>query len=211
MIEKLKSYYVINRDVVENRDRVFINNPVVMQGLGLVPIVAMGNTMRDACIMGLAVLLLLTPTRIVAALLSRSTHFRFRAVAYSVTSALIYAAVSWLIVDVFALPVQAIGLYLPLLVLEPLIIKRYGRAGIERLGNATTKGLITTLGFLLVLFLTAATRELLGLGTFFGNRVFETAPVPYLYMIGGGFIFVGVFIALWRNLVRIFKEEAKKL
>ena len=211
MIEKLKSYYVINRDVVENRDRVFINNPVVMQGLGLVPIVAVGNTMRDASIMGLAVLLLLTPTRIVAALLSRSTHFRFRAVAYSVTSALIYAAVSWLIVDVFALPVQAIGLYLPLLVLEPLIIKRYGRAGIERLGNATTKGLITTLGFLLVLFLTAAARELLGLGTFFGNRVFETAPVPYLYMIGGGFIFVGVFIALWRNLVRIFKEEAKKL
>ena len=210
MIEKLKSYYAINRDVVENRDRVFINNPVVMQGLGLVPIVAVGNTMRDASIMGLAVLLLLTPTRIVAALLSRSTHFRFRAVAYSVTSAAIYAAVSWLIVDVFALPVQAIGLYLPLLVLEPLIIKRYGRAGIERVTNAITKGLITTAGFLLVLFLTAAFRELLGLGTFFGNRVFETAPVPYLYMIGGGFIFVGVFIALWRNLVRIFKEEAKR-
>lgn len=210
MIEKLKSYYAINRDVVENRDRVFINNPVVMQGLGLVPIVAVGNTMRDACIMGLAVLLLLTPTRIVAALLSRSTHFRFRAVAYSVTSALLYAAVSWLIVDVFALPVQAIGLYLPLLVLEPLIIKRYGRAGIERMGNATTKGLITTLGFLVVLFITAAARELLGLGTFFGHRVFEKAPVPYLYMIGGGFIFVGVFISLWRNLVRMFKEEAKK-
>ena len=210
MIEKLKSYYAINRDVVENRDRVFINNPVVMQGLGLVPIVAMGNTMRDACIMGLAVLLLLTPTRIVAALLSRSTHFRFRAVAYSVTSALLYAVVSWLSVDVFALPVQAIGLYLPLLVLEPLIIKRYGRAGIERMGNATTKGLITTLGFLVVLFITAAARELLGLGTFFGHRVFEKAPVPYLYMIGGGFIFVGVFISLWRNLVRMFKEEAKK-
>lgn len=210
MIEKLKSYYAINRDVVENRDRIFINNPVVMQGLGLVPIVAVGNTMRDACIMGLAVLLLLTPTRIVAALLSRSTHFRFRAVAYSVTSAMIYALVSWLLVDVFALPVQAIGLYLPLLVLEPLIIKRYGRSGVERMGNATTKGLITTAGFLLVLLFTAAFRELLGLGTFFGNVVFKNAPVPYLYMIGGGFIFVGVFIALWRNVVRIFKEEAKK-
>lgn len=210
MIEKLKSYYAINRDVMENRDRIFINNPVVMQGLGLVPIVAVGNTMRDACIMGLAVLLLLTPTRIVAALLSRSTHFRFRAVAYSVTSATIYALVSWLIVDVFALPVQAIGLYLPLLVLEPLIIKRYGRSGVERIGNATTKGLITTVGFLLVLFITAALRELFGLGTFFGHRVFENPPVPYLYMIGGGFILVGVFIALWRNMVRIFKEEAKK-
>ena len=210
MIDKIRSYYAINRDVVENRDRVFINNPVVMQGLGLVPIVAVSNTMRDACIMGLAVLLLLTPTRIVAAFLSRSTHFRFRAVAYSVTAALIYAAVSWLIVDVFALPVQAIGLYLPLLVLEPLIIKRYARTGTERMGNATTKGLITTAGFLLVMFMTAACRELLGAGTFFGMRVFDAAPVPYLHFLGGGFIFVGVFIALWRNLVRIFKEGAKK-
>ncbi len=210
MIERLRGYYAINRDVMENRDRIFINNPVVMQGLGLIPIVAVGNTMRDACIMGLAVLLLLTPTRIVAALLSRSTHFRFRAVAYSFTSALIYAGVSWLIVDVFRLPIQAIGLYLPVLVLEPLIIKRYARTGTERMGNATTKGLITTVGFLLVLFLTAAFRELLGAGTFFGNPVFKNAPVPYLYLIGGGFIFVGVFIALWRNVVRIFKEGAKK-
>ncbi len=210
MIERIRSYYAINRDVMENRDRIFINNPVVMQGLGLVPIVAVGNTMRDACIMGLAVLLLLTPTRIVAAMLSRSTHFRFRAVAYSVTSALIYAGVSWLIVSVFRLPIQAIGLYLPVLVLEPLIIKRYARTGTERMGNATTKGLITTIGFLLMLFLTAAVRELLGAGTFFGLPVFEKAPVPYLYLMGGGFIFVGVFIALWRNMVRIFKEGAKK-
>lgn len=210
MIEKLKSIYGINMEVMEHRDRVFINNPVVMQGLGLVPIVAVGNTLHNACIMALAVVLLLTPTRVVGALLGRSTHFRFRAVAYAITSALLYALVSWLIIDVFRLPTQTIGLYLPLLVMEPLIIKRYGRTGNESVRVALSKGLITTLGFLVVLFLTAALRELLGAGTLFGARVFSAAPLPFVGLIGGGFILMGVFIALWRNLVNRFKEEAKK-
>ncbi len=210
MIDKIKSYYAINMDVMEHRDRVFINNPVVMQGLGLVPIVAVGSSMQTACIMALAVVLMLTPTRIVAALLSRSTHFRFRAVAYSITSALAFIAASLLIFDVFGLPTQTIGLYLPILVTEPLIIKRYGRSGTERVGTAVVKGLVTTLGFLVVLFITAALRELLAHGTFFGMPVFGSAPIPYVGLIGGGFIFMGVFIALWRSLVRRFKEEVKK-
>lgn len=210
MIDRLKSFYGINMDVMEHRDRVFINNPVVMQGLGLVPIVAVGSSLRNACIMALAVALLLTPTRVVAALLSRSTHFRFRAVAYAITSAAFYVLVSWLVVDVFKMPTQTIGLYLPLLIMEPLIIKRYGRTGTESVGTAVTKGLITTLGFLVVLFLVAALREMLGAGTFFGHVLFKTAPMPILGMIGGGFILMGVFIALWRGLVNRFKEEARK-
>ncbi len=210
MIEKIKSYYAINMDVMEHRDRIFINNPVVMQGLGLVPIVAVGSSMQAACIMALAVTVMLTPTRIVAALLSRSTHFRFRAVAYSITSALAYALASWLIIDVFNLPIQTIGLYLPLLVTEPLIIKRFGRSGTESVRTAISKGVITTAGFLLVLFIAAALRELLSFGTFFGMQVFANGPVPYVGLIGGGFILMGVFIALWRNLVKQFKEEAKK-
>ena len=210
MMDKLKSYYAINMDVLEHRDRIFINNPVIMQGLGLVPIVAVGTSMRSACIMALAVTLLLTPTRIVAALLSRSTHFRFRAVAYAITSALAYALVSWLIVDVFRLPTQSIGLYLPLLVMEPLIIKRYGRSGTEQVRTAASKGLVTTLGFLVVLFVVAALRELLGAGTFFGRTFFAVAPMPYVGLIGGGFILVGVLMALWRSAVKRFKAEAKK-
>lgn len=210
MIDKLKGYYAINMDMLEHRDRIFINNPVIMQGLGLAPIVAVGSSLRNACIIGLAVALMLTPTRMVAALLSRSTHFRFRVVAYAVTSALIYALVSWLLLDLLALPVQAIGLYLPLLVMEPLIIKRFARNGTEKVSTAAKKGLITTLGFLLVLFPIAAIRELAGAGTLFGHKLFSAPPMPFLSLIGGGFILMGVFIALWRNLVKRFKQEAKR-
>ena len=60
------------------RDRVFLNNPVVMQGLGLAPLVVAATSLKNAVILGVAVLLLLTPTRILAALLSRFSSFRFR-------------------------------------------------------------------------------------------------------------------------------------
>ncbi len=210
MIEKLKSYYAINMDVLEHRDRIFINNPVIMQGLGLAPIVAVGSSLRSACIIGLAVALMLTPTRMVASLFGRSTHFRFRVVAYAVTSALTYALAAWLIIGVLDLPVQSMGLYLPLLVMEPLIIKRFARSGTERVGTAAKKGLVTTAGFLLVLFPVAAVREVLGAGTFFGLPVFAAAPVPFFGLIGGGFILMGVLIALWRSLVKRFKREARR-
>ncbi len=210
MIEKLKSYYAIHMERLEHRDRIFINNPVVMQGLGLVPIVAVGTNMKNACVMALAVLLLLTPTRVLAALFSRSTQFRFKAVAYCISAATVYVLVSWLLLDVFKLPSQTIGLYLPLLVTEPLVIKRYAHTSQESVTKAVTKGLITTAGFLIVLFISAALREIIGAGTFFGKTLFKTAPIPYLSMIGGGFILVGILIALWRNLVHGFKREVHK-
>ena len=210
MIEKLKSWYSINRDTLDHRDRIFLNNPVIMQGMGLVPIVAVATTLQNAFVMALAVLLMLTPTRIAAALLSRNTHFRFRAVAYSMTAAITYTLASFLIIDVLHLPVQSIGLYLPLLVCEPLIIKRYARSGTEKVRSAIIKGLLTTCGFLLVLFPVAAVRELLGAGTLLGKQIIPRGgALPFVGLIGGGFILMGVVLALWRNLVRIFRDSAK--
>ena len=65
------------------RDRVFLNNPVVMQGLGLAPLVVAATSLKNAVILGVAVLLLLTLTRILAAMLSRFSYFRFRGLTLS--------------------------------------------------------------------------------------------------------------------------------
>ena len=52
------------------RDRVFLNNPVIMQGLGLAPLIVAATTLKNGVMLSVAVLLLLTPTRVLAALLS---------------------------------------------------------------------------------------------------------------------------------------------
>lgn len=44
-----------------HHDRVFLNNPVVMQGMGLAPLVVLATTGQNALMLAAAVALLLTP------------------------------------------------------------------------------------------------------------------------------------------------------
>ena len=143
------------------RDRVFLNNPVVMQGLGLAPLVVAATSLKNAVILGVAVLLLLTPTRILAAMLSRFSYFRFRGLTYAFSSALIYVGVRWCVGQLFpATDIAPLGLYLPLLVADPIILKRYERPQRERVGTALRKGIITSIGYVLVMLIVGAMREL---------------------------------------------------
>ena len=54
-----------------HHDRVFLNNPVVMQGMGLAPLVVLATSGQNALMLAVAVALLLTPSRMLACLLSR--------------------------------------------------------------------------------------------------------------------------------------------
>ena len=139
------------------RDRVFLNNPVVMQGLGLAPLVVAATSLKNAVILGVAVLLLLTPTRILAALLSRFSYFRFRGLTYAFSAALIYVGVRWCVGQLFpATDIAPLGLYLPLLAADPIILKRYERPQRERVGTALRKGVITSIGYVLVMLIARA-------------------------------------------------------
>ena len=49
-----------------HHDRVFLNNPVVMQGMGLAPLVVLATSGQNALMLAVAVALLLTPSRMLA-------------------------------------------------------------------------------------------------------------------------------------------------
>lgn len=208
-------YFAENLETLSRRDRVFLNNPVIMQGLGLAPIVIPANTLQNAFILAVAVLLLLTPTRVIATAIGQRVGVGLRAVTYALTAGVLYFAVAMAMDFLFGIGLTAVGIYLPLLVLEPLIIKRYESPKRERVFTSFKKGMITTAGFCLVLFLVAAVRELLALGTLGGIEFFSGAPLPFAGLPAGGFIIVGLLAALWRGLVRAFKgsiaTEVKKL
>ena len=59
-----------------HHDRVFLNNPVVMQGMGLAPLVVLATTGKNALMLAVSVALLLTPSRMLACLLSRAFPLR---------------------------------------------------------------------------------------------------------------------------------------
>ena len=200
-------YFSENMDRLSRRDRVFLNNPVIMQGLGLAPIVIPANTLHNALILAVAVLLLLTPTRMIATYIGQRVGFGLRAVVYALTAGTVFILVAVLMETIFGNQLSAVGIYLPLLVLEPLIIKRYESPKRERLITSFKKGMITTAGFCLVLFLMAALRELLALGTLGGVEVIRARLLPIASMPAGGFILLGLVAAVWRGFVGTFKKN----
>lgn len=54
----------------------FLNNPVVMQGMGLAPLVVVATTGQNGLMLAAAVTLLLVPSRVLACLLSRLVPLR---------------------------------------------------------------------------------------------------------------------------------------
>lgn len=190
------------------RDRLFLNNPVVMQGLGLAPLVVAATTMKNATILAVALFLLLTPTRILAAFLSRFSLFRFRGLTYAFSAALVWMA-DWYILGLLfpSADLALLGLYLPLLAADPIVLKRYERPQRERIKTAFRKGVITSLGYILAMMLTAAVREFLGAGTLYGHVILPFSLLPLAQLPSGGFILLALIIAAWRGLAGAVKLQ----
>ena len=175
-----------------HHDRVFLNNPVVMQGMGLAP--------------------LLVPSRVLACLLSRlvplydedpapetlQKKLLPRALVYGFSTAVAYLAVYPILNMLFGTGLLSLGIYLPMLTVEPLLTYRFGRVQ-ETVRKAVSKGLRITVGYALLLVLLGCIREWLAAGTVFGVAV--SRPVlPMAGMPAGGFIVLGVLCAVWRAL-----------
>ena len=134
------------------------------------------TTLKNGVMLSVAVLLLLTPTRVLAALLSRFAYFRFRGLTYALTAAAVFVGVRYVMGLLYPVSDLALlGLYLPLLVADPIVLKRYERPQRERVRTALRKGIITSLGYILMLLLISGLREFLGAGALMGTQVMKNA------------------------------------
>lgn len=201
-----------NFAAISRRDRVFLNNPVVMNGVGLAPLVIAATTGRNALMLSVAVLLMITPTRVLSALVCR--WVKFRALVYCLSAAVVYIGAYYCMQAWFSVEITYLGMYLPLLVVEPIVIRRYEQPAPEKISSALKKGLLNTGGYVLVILLVGMLRELLAQGALFGQPLFDWSILPLSQLAAGGFIVVGVLCALWRGAVNLVKKrvnmEAKK-
>jgi predicted NADH:ubiquinone oxidoreductase, subunit rnfE len=167
------------------------------------------------------------PSRVLACLLSRLVPLHDedpapetlqkkllpRALVYGFSTAVVYLAVYPILNMLFSTSLLSLGIYLPLLTVEPLLTYRFGRVQ-ETVRKAVSKGLRITVGYALLLVLLGCVREWLAAGTMFG--VVVSRPVlPMASMPAGGFIVLGVLCAVWRALAQKRKayltKEARNL
>ena len=126
---------------------------------------------------------------------------------------MVYLAAYPILNRLFGVSLLVLGIYLPMLVVEPLLTYRFGRVQ-ETMKKAVSKGIRITVGYGLLLLLLGCVREWLSAGTVFGH-VLSRPVLPMASMPAGGFIVLGVLCAVWRALAQKRKayltKEARNL
>ena len=207
-------YIAENFDEVCTKDRVFLNNPVIFHSLGIAPLVVMDTSGRNALMLFAAVLLLLPIVRVVPMLLMEHFGEKARPMLVCGVAALAYIPVYFILYLIFQKNLLSLGIYLPMLVCEPLVIQRFEHTLDASISQTVRKSIGFTLGYGLVLFVLGLVREFLALGQLFGVQVTKLLFFPLASTPMGGFILLGLLAAVWQyGLIRYKKYvnmEAKR-
>ncbi|WP_369602595.1 electron transport complex subunit E [Hahella sp. SMD15-11] len=197
-------------------DGLWHNNPALVQVLGLCPLLAVTGTVVNALGLGVATLLVLTASNIAVSLIRHYVPATVRLPAFVMIIASLVTSAELLMQAYTYELYQILGIFVPLIVTNCSIL---GRADAFASRNpvlpAAVDGFMMGLGFLIVLLLLGAMRELLGQGTLFVNmdlmfgpaardwtlHVFRDYPgVLFAMLPPGAFIGLGLIMAL-KNII----------
>ena len=202
-------------DAHVTHEHIGLNNPVMVRGLGLAAVVAAATDGDNALMLSVAVLMLLTFTRVLSVAVCHLTGNRFRPVIYCYAAALCYIPTYLVAYNLFGNDLAVLGIYLPLLVVDPAVLKRMEFDELESVRHAFRLGINNSLGVCLATMLVGCLRELLAAGTLFDRKILARALLPVAGQVSGGFLIVGLLAAVWLAVrgmyVEYKKEEVNRL
>jgi electron transport complex protein RnfE len=152
------------------KDGLWSNNPAIVQLLGLCPLLAVTSTITNALGLGIATLLVLVGSNVTVSLVRSFVPKDIRIPVFVMIIAA-FVTVVQLLMNAYTFGLyQALGIFIPLIVTNCAII---GRAEAYASKNtpilSAFDGIMMGLGFMVVLVLLGAMRELIGQGTLFDD------------------------------------------
>ena len=150
------------------KDGMWANNPAIVQLLGLCPLLAVTSTITNAMGLGIATLLVLVGSNVTVSLVRNFVPKDIRIPVFVMIIAA-FVTIVQLLMNAYTFGLyQALGIFIPLIVTNCAII---GRAEAYASKNtpllSAFDGIMMGLGFMVVLVLLGAIRELIGQGTLF--------------------------------------------
>ena len=203
------------------KEGLLTKNPVLAQLLGMCSTLAITTSLFNGLGMGLAVTLILICSNVLISALRKVIPSQIRIAAYIVIIAGFVTVVDLLLQAFLPDLAESLGVFIPLIVVNCLIL---GRAEAFASKNgvlaSAVDGLCQGIGYTVALVVMCIIRELLGSGTFGGGilgpngagiRIF---PADYaalqMIMPVGGFLTLGVVVALFQWLLRKIENKKKE-
>lgn len=182
---------------------IIIENPVLRLVLGTCPTLAVTTSVESALGMGAAAAIVLVCSNIVISALRKVIPQKVRIPAFIVVIAGFVSIVQMLVKAFLPQIDEQLGVYLPLIVVNCIIL---GRAEAFASKNpvlaSAVDGLGMGVGFTAALLAMGTIRELLGAGTILGAQIIPASISPMIIFIlpPGGFFVFGMLIALSNKL-----------
>ena len=190
-----------------------LDNPIMVQVLGICSALAVTSQLKPAIVMGLAVTIITAFSNVIISLIRKTIPLRIRIIVQLVVVAALVTIVSQ-ILKAFAYDVSVqLSVYVGLIITNCILMGRLEAfAMMNKPWPSFLDGLGNGLGYAMILVIVGAVRELLGRGSLLGFRLIPQSVYDAGYMNNGmmtmpamALILLGCVI--WVHRAYIYKEK----
>ncbi len=190
---------------------IITENPILILMIGMCPTLAVTTSVSNAIGMGLSTTAVLVASNAIISLVRKITPSRVRIPIYIVIVASFVTLIEFLIKAYFPALNDALGIYIPLIVVNCIIFGRAEAfAGKNNVINSIGDGIGMGLGFTLGIIIISAIREFVGAGAIYG---IEMVPENYraaLFVLPPGAFLVLAFLTAIQNKLKLPSATNKK-
>ena len=202
------------------REGLVTNNPIFVQFLGMCSALAITTSVTNAIGMGLSVTAVLICSNLLISLLRRVIMPQVRIAAFIVIISGFVTAVELLIKAYLPALDKSLGLFIPLIVVNCIILARAESFASKNGPIASVfDGFAMGLGYTAAITVTAAVRELLGTGKILaaadssgGIAILGSwySPANIFILPPGAFLTLAFLVALFQKLISVSAEKKEK-
>ena len=191
-------------------DGVIAQNPTLKLVLGTCPTLALTTMAMNGIGMGAAVTFVLICSNLIISLLRKIIPNQVRIPAFVLIIATFVTIVRLVLDKLLPEIYESLGLYLPLIVVNCIILARAESFASKNSPLASAAdGLFMGIGFTLALTLMGAFREILGSGSIFGIKLWNFS-IGFFSSSAGAFFTYALFIAMFSFVSFLIKDGKKK-
>lgn len=195
----------MNKYLERLKNGLITENPTFVLMLGMCPTLAVTTSAMNGLGMGLTTTAVLLMSNVIISLMRKIIPDRVRMPAFIVIVATMVTIVQLLLEAYLQELNDALGLYIPLIVVNCIILGRAeAYASKNPVGLSALDGIGMGLGFTVGLTLIGMVREILGAGAIFGQQIMPASYEPIsIFILAPGAFFVLAGLTALQNHMRI--------
>ena len=194
------------------KNGIITENPTFVLTLGMCPTLAVTTSAINGLGMGLTTMAVLALSNMFISMLRKVIPDKVRIPAFIVIIASFVTMVELLLEGYLPFLYDALGLYIPLIVVNCIILGRAeSYASKNGVISSLFDGIGMGLGFTFALTIIGAVRELIGAGELFGIKIMPESYVPCnIFILAPGAFFVLAVLTALQNKVKLAGERKGK-